>query len=715
MEKINNNKIRFNKLVILFVFLFFLGLIGRLAYLCLVDQKVGDSTLSSFIQKRNTIEEVIYPDRGSIYDKNGNILAQTVSSYTVIAYLSPTRSENKEKPMHVVDKEMTAEKLAPLLNMSKETLVNLLSKDAYQVELGPGGRNLSQLEKEKIESLELPGIDFIKSSKRYYANGDFASYILGYTVSSKENEKVLVGELGIEEYYNDVLTGKDGYITYEKDRYGYKIANGREYKIDAKNGDNIYLTIDNNIELFIQNAVKSANQKAESEWSFMVVADAKSGAILGYSSTPSFDPNLKNMTSYLDPVVNYAYEPGSTMKIFSYMCAIDKGTYKGDDTYLSGTMSYASKNDPSDVVTISDWNKVGWGTITYDKGFALSSNIAVANILQNYITKKDLKDCYEKYGFGKKTGFTLARELSGDINFKYDIEAATAGYGQGIMITPIQMIQALTSIGNNGDMVKPYIVDKIVDSSSGEVIYTGKRKVVNNIASSDTISKIKDLMKSVVSPDPESATGYSYYMEGYDLIGKTGTAQIFDYTTGSYKSGASENIYSFAGLYPYDDPEIIIYMAMKEPKNTSTYISDAVKDVLINVSKYLNIKTTSPLDISFKVGNYLNKSVNSVVNNFNNNDVSYVLLGSGDKIIDTYPKKDEVISKKDKIYLLTNNYDKKMINLSNMSYKEVINVLKLMGVNYNIEGNGYVKSQSIPEGMVVNDGDVINIELGPLY
>ena len=716
MGKINgNNKIRYNKLVLVFVFFLFCGLIVRMGMLCFGDQRVGNSTLSAFIEKRNTIEYVLYPDRGSIYDKNGNILAQTVASYTVVAYLSPTRSENSSTPLHVVDKEMTASKLAPLLNMSEESLLALLNKDAYQVELGPGGRNLSELEKEKIAELNLPGIDFVKSSKRYYANGDFASYMLGYTVNSKDNDKVLTGELGIEEYYNDVLTGSQGYIRYEKDRYGYKIANGREYVEDAKNGDDVYLTIDNNIQLFIENAVKKAGGESEADWAFMVVADAKTGAILGYSSTPSFDPNKKNMTSYLDPIVNNAYEPGSTMKIFSYMCAIDKGTYNGDDTYMSGTMSYASKTDPEDVVTISDWNKMGWGVISYDRGFALSSNIAIANILQNYINKKELKDCYEKYGFGKKTGFTLARELAGDINFKYDIEAATAGYGQGINITPIQMVQALTGISNNGDMIKPYIVDKIVDSSTGDTIYRGKRRVVNHIASENTIQKIKDLMKSVVNPDASIATGSSYYMEGYDLIGKTGTAQIFDYTTGGYKTGSTQNIYSFAGLYPYDDPDIIIYMAVKEPKDGGSYVSDAVKDVLVNTSKYLNLNVSSGENVSFEVGNYLNKNTNSIKSKLDNRGIGYVVLGNGDKIINQYPSMGSVMVKSDRVYLLTSSYDRVMIDLTGMSYKEVVNVLRLMGVKYEISGSGYVKSQSIGVGAIINDGDVVRVELGRIY
>lgn len=153
------------------------------------------------------------------------------------------------------------------------------------------------------------------------------------------------------------MTGKEGYISYEKDKNGYKIPNGREYIEEASDGADIYLTIDNNIQLFVENAVKEASLKGEDEWLFMMVVDAKTGAILGNSSTPSFDPNLRNLTSYLNPFVSYAYEPGSTMKTFTYMCAIDKGTYDGAETYVSGSYKYVDQIDKTKVSIINDWNK----------------------------------------------------------------------------------------------------------------------------------------------------------------------------------------------------------------------------------------------------------------------------------------------------------------------------------------------------------------------
>ena len=713
-EKIKSNIIIYKWLYVL-IFLFFVIFAFRLSYLCLVDYKVGDSTITSFINNRNTIEEVIYPTRGDILDKNGNVLAQSVSSYTVIAYLSETRSEGSEEPLHVVDKKATAEALSSLINMSVEDIMKLLEKDAYQVELGPGGRNLSQIQMEKIKELNLPGIDFISDTKRYYPNGDFASYMLGYTKTKEENgNNTIVGELGIEEYYNETLTGSTGFVTYEKDRYGYKIANGREYIEPADDGDDIYLTVDNNIQLFIENAVKKMSEDSEAEWTLMVVADAKTGAILGYSSTPSFDPNIRNMTSYIDPIVGNAYEPGSTMKIFSYMCAIESGNYKGDDKYMSGSKTYESETT-GEKVTINDWKKEGWGEITYDQGFALSSNIAVANLVETAIGKSELSACYSNYGFGKATDFTLKREATGSIDFNYQIEVATAGYGQGITTTAIQHIQTLTAIANDGIMLKPYIVSKIVDSNTGKTNFEGKRTEIKQIASESTIDKIKELMASVVTPNSETSTGYPYYMDGYNIIGKTGTAQIFDYEKGEYLKGESDYIYSFSGMYPGDNPEIIIYTALKKPKDSNNYLAPAVKEVIQNVSNYLNIKESQSINTSYEIDSYINEEVNEVTPLLQNKGLNLIIIGDGNKIISQYPSKNTKLTKGDNMILLTNNYDKKMLNLIGLSYKEAKIILEYMGINYTIEGNGYVYEQSIAEGTIINEEDTLVIKLKNKY
>lgn len=710
-NKMNTNKLRINKFLYVIVFFLFVFFAVALGYRCLVNYEATPGvSITDFINNRNILEDVLLPERGAIYDKNGNVLSQDVSSYTLIAYLDSSRTVNETKPRHVVDKKKTAEVLSKYINTSYERILELLSKDAYQVEFGTGGKNLSQLEMEKIKNLNLPGIDFIKSTKRYYPNGDFASYLVGYTKNKEldDGNIYMVGELGIEGYYNKELTGTSGYITYEKDGRGNRIVNSNEYREDAIDGDDVYLTIDNNIQLFVENAVKSAQNESKAEWVVMGIMDAKSGAILGYSSTPSYDPNIRNLTNYMDPLVSYTYEPGSTMKTFSYMCAIDSGKYNGSDTFMSGSKTYVSALNEKDTVTINDWNNgKGWGKISYDFGFAMSSNIGVANLLENVITKKELKTCYKKFGFGSKTGITLNNELSGNINFTYDIEAATAGYGQGIMVTPIQMLQGLTIVANNGTMVKPYIVSKIVDSN-GKIVLENQREEIGTVVSEKTVDKIKELLRSVISKDSTTGTGYAYRIDGYDLIGKTGTGQIFE--KGKYLTGDGKYIYSFSGLYPGNDPEIIIYMAIKKPKDGNNYIASHVKEVVINTSKYLNIEEKVKESKSIVVEDYSNKVVTEVEKKLKDNGIKVITLGKGKKIINQYPNNGITLYENGLVVLLTNDYDKSMIDFSGLSYKEIVEILKLMNVEYELDGYGYAYEQNIEVGNKIDKKVVIKLK-----
>jgi len=722
MKKVKDNNERFkvSKSVIIITFFLFLILIGRLCYLCLVDYKVilddkQVTTIEKFIKSRNTKEEVIMPKRGTIYDTNGNILANDVISYTLIAYLSEKRVDGEGNKGYVEDIEETSKKLAKALGVKTKQIKDILThgkeNGKYQVEFGSAGKGLTELNKEEIDKLNLQGIDFEKEVKRYYPNGDFASYMLGYTINKQDEEKNswITGEMGIEEYFNEQLKGTTGYIKYEKDKYGYKILNGREYIEPADDGNDIYLTIDDNIQLFIENAVKNANEKSKAEWVLMAAMDAKTGKILGYSSTPSFDPNKRNMTSYIDPITALTYEPGSTMKIFSYMCAIDSGKYNGKTKYKSGTKTYTSEVDDSKV-TISDWNKKGWGKITYDQGFALSSNIAVANIVEDVITKEELKACYTKYGFGDKTGFTLNREEKGTIDYKYQIEAATAGYGQGITTTAIQHLKALSIIANDGEMIKPYIVDKIVDTDTGKIVFQGERESLGEVASKETTDKMKKLMASVINGDNTNSTGYAYHMKGYSLIGKTGTAQIFDYKKGKYMTGASDYIYSFSGMFPEDDPEIIIYAAIKRPKNTTNYVAPMIKEVEKNITKYLNIDSGIKEKEEYKVESFYNKNITDIKKKLEDKNIKVLVLGEGDKIIEQYPNTGSTIYEDELVILKTNKLNNKMLDLIGYSKKEVINILNLLEVTYKLEGNGYVYKQNIKAGDNIKDTIILKLK-----
>ena len=569
--------------------------------------------------------------------------------------------------------------------MSEEAILYLLNRNAYQVELGPGGRGITELKKEEIEKLKLPGISFISSYKRYYQNDDFASYILGYVKTTDDGE--MIGEMGIEQYYNDMLKGKDGFIVYQQDVNGYKIPNTKEELKESKDGVDIYLTIDSNIQFFVEKYSKEAYEQYPCDWLFAVVADAKTGAILGSTSYPSFNPNIKNITNYLNPLVSFAIEPGSTMKIFTYMATMEKKMYDGNKTFKSGSIKIGEN-------TIYDWKTDGFGEITYDEGFMLSSNVGISYLTKDYFTGSELKEYFKKWGFGQKTGIELPYELTGTLNEKNNkaIEIANAGFGQGITVTPIQMVQALTMIANNGVMLKPYIVSKIVDEEDA-LVYEGKRTELGKVASSETVNNIKELMYKVIYNDLYYSTGASYRMDGYDLIGKPGTAQYTNPYTGRYYYDNVNYIRSFAGMFPKDDPEIIIYVATKKTytqKGVSNIVKGLVKDIANYRSIFKNEETNST---TFKIDDYSNQNLMMVLDNLKDKFKDIVVIGDGDKIVDTYPK-NKVVSKDEKIFILTNSKNIEIPDFIGYSKREVDTYKKLTGIDITLEGNGYVYEQN---------------------
>lgn len=695
-KRVNVNKIKINPIALIFTLLFFVVVILRMSVLAL-STEIDGINIKKFVSSRNTRKKTVYAKRGNIYDSSGKILAQTVNSYTIIAYLSPSRSEGFKMPQHVVDKEATAKALAPLINTKEEVILRLLNQNLYQTELGIGGRNISELKKEEIEKLNLPGISFVASYKRYYQNDDFASYILGYVKTNEDGE--MIGEMGIEQYYNNMLRGEDGFIMYQQDINGYKIPNTREEVKESKDGVDIYLTLDSNIQFFTEKYTKEAFEEYSPEWAITVVLDGKTGAVLGSTSYPSFNPNIKNLTNYLNPLVSYSFEPGSTMKTFTYMAAMEKKVYDGNATYVSGSNKFGQN-------VVSDWLPQGFGTITYDEGYMLSSNVAISYLTKNHFNADELRSYFQKFGFGKKTGIELPGELPGTLNFKVPFEVANAGFGQGITITPIQMMQALTMISNDGVMLKPYIVDKIVDSNHN-IVYQGGKTELGKIVSADTVTKIRDLMYKVIYNDLYYSTGAGFKMKGYDLIGKTGTAQyVNDY--GTYYLDDFHYIRSFSGMFPKDNPQIIIYSVMKDSYGGARGIQNVVRGLVNDISNYKNIYSTNEnIDSeTYKIGNYMNKNLNDIKKELEPIFKNIIIIGDGDKIINQYPEKNSILSVDEKIYLVTNGKNIVIPDMTYWSRREVDIYSKLSKIKYNIIGSGFVYWQNIEPNTNIEDKEL---------
>ena len=692
--------VKISKIIILIVAFLFVAAIGKLSYIVL-SSKVDGIDLQAKAASIATVEKTLYANRGNIYDVNGELLATTVNAYTVIAYLDESRTTDTENPRHVVDKEYTASVLAPLLSMSEERILELLNRDSYQVELGPGGRGITEVLKKAIEELELPGIDFTSDSKkRYYSNSTFASYIVGY---AKENEEgKLVGELGVEGYYDEILSGTNGYTKYLKyTSSDYQIPNTPEDTVPAVDGSDIYLTIDFNIQNKAENAVKAMQDEYKTEWAIFTVMDADTGAIVASATSPNFNPNDTNtITSYMNPLVSYQYEPGSVMKIFSFASAIEEGLYDGEETYQSGSIQVDSETIVNDV-------EKDWGVINFDTGFAYSSNVAATmlsfRLLEN--GEKKLPDYYDALGFGKKTGIELANEVTGDTEVVYKSELANSSFGQGISVTPIQMLQALTTMTNDGNVLKPYIVDKIVDSE-GNVTFEGKREVVNNVYSSQTVSKMHELMHKVIY---EGLNGTAWQIDGLSLMGKTGTAQIAS-PSGGYLTGEYDTIRSFAGIFPEEDPEYIVYVAARKFEGNSVRFADVVTSAIEEIAKHAKLtEETSEVDLSkvIDIDNYLSKDINSVTTMLENKKLNLVIIGNGKYIINQYPLKNNIVLESGKLFLVTNGLEITMPDMTGWSLNDVETFCSLANLKLQHSGYGYVVTQDIAAGTILDVNNML--------
>ena len=691
--------IKVSNIVLIITLFLFLILIGRVSYIAL-SKKVDNINIQELASKRTTKETILKANRGTIFDNSGEVLAEDVASYTLIAYLDPKRTTDEKNPQHVVDKENTALVLSAILKMDYNTVLGYLNKEGvYQTEFGVKGKGLTELEKDTILATKLPGIDFLETTKRYYPYGKFLSYLIGYAKQDENGN--MVGELGIEKYYNQELTGVDGKTVYQKDLRGYKIAGTKEMTEEKIDGSDIYLTIDNNVQFFLEEALNNVTSKYEFDEIDIIVAKAKTGEILGYATTPSFDPNIRDIKNYLDSNSSVAFEPGSTMKIYTYMASLEAGVYKGSDTYQSG--SFTTK----DKTVISDWNKVGWGRISFDQGFIYSSNTAVVNIMDKYLQATDLKSYLKKLGFGQKTNIGLYNETSGKIEFKYETEVFNAAFGQGITTTPIQHIQALTSIANNGELLRPYVIKKIVNGDRS--VTENKRTSLGKVASEQTIEYMKNLMWHTINDN--DGAGHYYYIDGFDLIGKTGTAQIASTNGKGYLTGDRDIIRSVALMFPKDDPEIIIYAAAKRP-NSIQALAEPVKEIVKNLSKYYNIyqETTKSNGTTYQLNNFINQSIKEVKEILNKEKINTIILGDGNKIINQYPI-NTTITTFDKVFFVTNSNNLVIPDLTGYSKNDLEVVLTLLKIPYTIKGHGYVINQSILPGTKIDSNMQIEITL----
>lgn len=716
--KRSRNMLLFTLFVISLV-LFFVAI--NVFFVSIIGYHFNSQTdLKAYSANVNTVNQTLQAKRGLILDRNGEIIAQDNETYTIYAIVDSSRPSYKNKPAYVVDIDSTAETLSVYLDAPKDYIKERLLSASYQTEFGIYGKSLSLVQKEEIESLDLPGIGFLKTLSRYYPLNHFASYLIGFV--NQENNKT-VGMMGVEASYNTYLAGKDGNKVAVVDRYGYSLPGYPEEVNNPQDGYNVVLTIDRALQEQLESSFLMTKDlfKAYEVWG--TVMEVKTGKILAVGQYPSFDPNKKDITEYQSYLTQKIYEPGSTLKAFTYAAAIDSGNYNGNDTFNSNTFIVGLDKNGDAIRLSSSSNSIGsirnansrsWGNITYDIGFAYSSNVGIASLLTKYLDDEIFMEYLVRFGFKNKVNIENMSETIGSINYTWPLDKLTVGYGQGISINMAQLLQAYTAIFNEGKMIKPYLVEKVINSKTNEVIKSYETEEIGQAIKPETAKQVQDLMNLVVNY--ETGTGRFYKVEEVEILAKTGTAQLIvnnEYSKDQY-------IYSVVIGLPADNPEIMIYYVFNAPVNNSAHVETTPIKQLIRtvalVNNYRNEKITDGNLVTineindFQLKNYTNHSIEYALKDLENKSNKINVLGNGRTVINQYPKADIRVLSNQPIYLLTNMSNIQMIDIIGMNKKDVLSFFELIGAKYNLVGEGVVVSSSLNVGEIINLNEVIEVQ-----
>ncbi len=710
----NINLIIRKRLVILFGIIFFimLALIGRLGWI----QIVQSPYLQKLAVEQWTNDVKIDAKRGKILDRNGEELAISASCERVDLYMRDLL--NAEKENKDIKKEMAA-KLSAILGDSSDTILKKLNatlsngKPMNSVTIK---RRIDKSQADKIRELKLPGIVVSEDSKRYYPNGNFLANVLGFTNIDG------AGQEGIELKYDKELKGTPGWVVMEADRYRREMPyNISDYK-DPVNGNDIILSIDESIQLYVEKAVENALIENKAKSATAIVMDPKTGEILAMATKPDFDPNdPKKMDGYKDVqemmkswsnrAVTFTYEPGSVFKIVTATAALGENLVSDTDRF----------NCPGYKIVggrrIKCWKTVGHGSQSFAEILQNSCNVGFMTLGEK-IGKDTLYKYIDAFGFSKPTGIDVTFEEPGykmPISKVGPVELANISFGQGITVTPIQMASAYATIANGGKMMEPHIVKEIQSTDKdGNIIESRKiqPKVIRQVVDENTANKLKGYLEGVITV----GGGHQAYVDGYRIAGKTGTAQKAE--GGRYVSG--KYVTTFVGIAPVDDPQFVVYVSVDEPDPSKYYASMVVapvagqifKDIFISRNVPPNNDTKSSIDIVLP--NVIGMSEKDAINRLKVSGFSVEVDGTGSVVGNTNPIPGLSIKSGSKVILYMGNgqnYNNKVIvpNLKGLSEKEAKELLDSLGLKLNASGSGFIVKQNPDVGSSVQKGSSIGV------
>jgi cell division protein FtsI (penicillin-binding protein 3) len=618
-------------------------------------QVLKKEQLYRLASQQHHVQIPLVPKRGTVFDRKGNELAVSIEVDSVYA-----------DPRKVVDADKTASHLAPILQVDPEELKQKLkSRGSFEWIQ----RKISSSEVEQIKALRLPGIFFLKENKRFYPNDQLAATVIGFVGLDSR------GLEGIEFQYDASLNGKGRVWSVDRDALGREIAIGDASLDKEDHYQNVFLTVDKQIQHVVETELGRGVQKWGAKGGMVIAMDPSSGRVLAMTTFPSFNPNqfLQYRTKiWRNRTISDAFEPGSVFKTFLAAAVLEEKIVRSTDSFYCENGSYTIYDR-----TIHDTHKNGW--LTFRQIIKVSSNIGASKVAE-----KIGKDRFYKYicafGFGEKTGVGLPGESKGIVRhprYWSPVALDTISFGQGISVTGIQLVTALSAIANGGSLMKPYIVEKITNEK-GETVESFQPQIVRKVISEDVARNVTLLLKASTE---KGGTGEEAVPAGYEVAGKTGTAQKANTQLGGYEDRYNSG---FMGFAPADDPKVALLVVIDEPQGTNyggVVAAPVFKAIMEKILPYFNAHPKGTLIVKDEPQSIPGKKTvrpDSVMEEVK------VVKASGKEV---------------------------MPDLTGLSMRSALTRIERKGLIVKVSGKGKVVDQSPRPGTVIEKGDICFLKL----
>ena len=687
-------------------------------------------------KKVHQITRTVPAKRGTIYDRNGVPIAEDATSYNVYAVIDKKYKSATGKILYVEDAQFNkvAEVFHKYLDMEETYVKEQLSQpNLTQVSFGAKGNGITYANmmaiKKDLKDASVEGIDFTTSPNRNYPNGQFASSFIGLAQlhENEDGSKSLLGTSGMESSLNSILAGKDGIITYEKDRLGNIVPGTEQVSQQTVDGKDVYTTISSTLQSFMETQMNVFQEKVKGKYMTATLVSAKTGEILATTQRPTFDADTKEGLTkdfvWRDILYQSNYEPGSTMKVMTLAAAIDNNTFPGGEVFNSSELKVAD-------ATIRDWDVneglTGGGMMTFSQGFAHSSNVGMT-LLEQKMGDATWLDYLSRFKFGVPTRFGLTDEYAGQLPADNIVNIAQSSFGQGISVTQTQMLRAFTAIANDGIMLEPKFISALYDPND-QSVRKSQKEIVGNPVSKDAASLTRTNMV-LVGTDPVYGTMHNHStgkptitVPGQNVALKSGTAQIADEKNGGYLVGTTNYIFSAVSMNPAENPDFILYVTVQQPEHYSGIqlgeFANPILERAVAMKDSLNLQSTAKtLDQVTNQSAYAMPSIKDIspgdlAEALRRNIVQPIVVGTGTKIKESSVEEGTNLAPNQQVLLLSDKAEE-VPDMYGWTKATAEAFSKWLNIELEFEGSGStVQKQDVRANVAIKNIKKITLTLG---